>query len=83
MKTKLVTHEFWGNKDGPGKGRRAVVFRYHDDDDRAWYVELWQDTDLVETRRMESPGRYRPYLHSESYAESCAENWTHGYFHPW
>ncbi len=64
MKTKAVIHEFW---DG---SRKAAVFRYKDDP--AWYVDCYEHGHLSQTRKMETDG----VLHSEQYAEDCAENWV-------
>jgi len=63
---KIDYHNFYSD-DG---GREAVVFKYKDDD--AWYVDLWEADVLVESRKMETDG----VLHSERYAEDCAENWV-------
>ena len=63
---KVEYHNFYSD-DG---GREAIVFKYKDDD--AWYVDLWEANVLLETRKMETDG----VLHSERYAEDCAENWV-------
>ena len=63
---KIDYHNFYSD-DG---GREAVVFKYKDDD--AWYVDLWEADVLLESRKMETDG----VLHSERYAEDCAENWV-------
>ena len=63
---KIDYHNFYSD-DG---GREAVVFKYKDDD--AWYVDLWEANVLLESRKMQTDG----VLHSERYAEDCAENWV-------
>ena len=63
---KIDYHNFYSD-DG---GREAVVFKYKDDD--AWYVDLWEADVLLESRKMQTDG----VLHSEQYAEDCAENWV-------
>ena len=63
---KVEYHNFYSD-DG---GREAIVFKYKDDD--AWYVDLWEANVLLESRKMETDG----VLHSERYAEDCAENWV-------
>lgn len=63
---KVEYHNFYSD-DG---GREATVFKYKDDD--AWYVDLWEADVLIESRKMETDG----VLHSEQYAEDCAENWV-------
>jgi len=63
---KIEHHNFYSD-DG---GREATVFKYKDDD--AWYVDLWEANVLLESRKMETDG----VLHSERYAEDCAENWV-------
>ena len=62
-----VDHHNFYSDDG---GREAIVFKYKDDD--AWYVDLWEADVLLESRKMETDG----VLHSERYAEDCAENWV-------
>jgi len=63
---KVEHHNFYSD-DG---GREAVVFKYNDED--AWYVDLWEANVLLESRKMQTDG----VLHSEHYAEDCAENWV-------
>ena len=63
---KVEYHNFYSD-DG---GREAIVFKYDHDD--AWYVDLWEANVLIESRKMETDG----VLHSEQYAEDCAENWV-------
>lgn len=64
---KIEHHNFYSDDVA---GREAVVFKYKDDD--AWYVDLWEANVLLESRKMETDG----VLHSEQYAEDCAENWV-------
>ena len=66
MKNKEVYHNFY-SEDG---GREAVVFKYSGDE--AWYVDCYEHGHLSQTRKMETDG----VLHSEQYAEDCAENWA-------
>jgi hypothetical protein len=61
-----IHHNFY-SEDGT---REAIVFKYQDDP--AWYVDLVEDNILLEQRKMETDG----VLHSEQYAEDCAENWV-------
>lgn len=63
---KVEHHNFYSD-DG---GREAVVFKYNEED--AWYVDLWEANVLLESRKMQTDG----VLHSEQYAEDCAENWV-------
>lgn len=63
------------------------ISTYYDDEDQRrqadvifvnntyYAVDLYEDSILVETRVMKTGDTY----HSESYAESCAENWALGY----
>jgi|TARA_E500000318_G_scaffold34499_1_gene33808 hypothetical protein len=64
-----VDHHNFYSEDG---SREAIVFHL----DGAWYVDLLEGSvgalQLVETRKMETDG----VLHSERYAEDCAENWV-------
>ena len=46
--------------------RKAIVLR----NAMGFYVEMYDTDELIETREL--------YKHSESYAESCAENWVDG-----
>lgn len=62
-----VDHHNFYSDDG---GREAIVFQYKDDP--AWYVDLWEADVLLESRKMQTDG----VLHSEQYAEDCAENWV-------
>jgi hypothetical protein len=66
MKTKMVIHEFLSEDNT----RQGIVFRYKDDP--AWYVDCYEHGHLSQTRKMETDG----VLHSEQYAEDCAENWV-------
>jgi hypothetical protein len=59
-------HNFYSD-DG---SREAIVFKTSDED--GWFVDLLEDDVVVETRKMETDG----VLHSEQYAEDCAENWV-------
>lgn len=66
-KIKLSTHY-----DDEDQRRQADVVLV----DKTYYaVDLYEDGELLETRIMQTDGVY----HSESYAESCAENWVLGY----
>lgn len=66
--------------------RISITTHYDDEDQRRqanvvlvndehYEVELYEDGELLESRIMQTDG----YFHSESYAESCAENWVLGY----
>ena len=66
MKTKDIFHNFY-SEDGT---REGIVFRYLNDP--AWYVDCYEHGHLSQTRKMETDG----VLHSEQYAEDCAENWV-------
>ena len=59
-------HNFYSD-DG---SREAIVFKTSDED--GWVVDLWENGEVVETRKMETDGT----LHSERYAEDCGENWV-------
>jgi len=60
----VLYHSFWG--EGEYDDRSAFV----KSNDQGFFVEMWSDTELVETRPL--------YEHSEIYAENCAENWVLG-----
>jgi hypothetical protein len=66
MKTKMVIHEFLSEDNT----RQGIVFRYKGDP--AWYVDCYEHGQCLQTRKMETDG----VLHSEQYAEDCAENWV-------
>ena len=66
MKTKNIFHNFY-SEDG---AREGIVFKYPNDE--AWYVDCYEHGHLSQTRKMETDG----VLHSEQYAEDCAENWV-------
>jgi hypothetical protein len=67
--------------------KQVILSTHYDDDyqrrqadvllinDEYYAVDLYEDGDLVERRVMQTDG----YYHSESYAESAAENWCLGY----
>ena len=68
------------------KSRVHVSTHFDDEDQRRradivlenneyYVVDFYEDDKLVESRIMETDGVY----HSESYAESAAENWCLGY----
>jgi len=57
-------HTFWG--EGEYDDRSAFVKI----NDKGFFVEMWSNTELVETRPL--------YEYSETYAENCAENWVIG-----
>jgi len=59
-------HNFY-SEDG---SREAIVFQKPDED--GWFVDLLENDEVVETRKMETNG----VLHSERYAEDCGENWV-------
>ena len=59
-------HNFYSD-DG---SREAIVFKTSDED--GWVVDLWENGEVGETRKMETDGT----LHSERYAEDCGENWV-------
>ena len=60
----VLYHSFWG--EGEYDDRSSFV----KSNDQGFFVEMWSDTELVETRPL--------YEHSEIYAENCAENWVLG-----
>lgn len=60
----VLYHSFWG--EGEYDDRSAFVKT----NDKGFFVEMWSDTELIETRPL--------YEHSEIYAENCAENWVLG-----
>ena len=62
----MVIHEFLSEDNT----RQGIVFRYKGDP--AWYVDCYEHGHLSQTRKMETDG----VLHSEQYAEDCAENWV-------
>ena len=66
MKTKIEYHQYISDD----YTRKGVVFRYKND--QAWYVDLLENGVSIEIRKMITDG----YLHSEQYAEDCAENWV-------
>ena len=58
--------------DDEDQRRRADIVL---ENNEYYVVEFYEDDKLVESRIMETDGVY----HSESYAESAAENWCLGY----
>ena len=56
---------YWG--DNEYSARRAEVMH---DEEAGYYVDMYFDGELVETRPL--------YKHSERYAEDCAENYVMG-----
>lgn len=60
----VLYHSFWG--EGKYDDRSAFV----KSNDQGFFVEMWSNTELVESRPL--------YEHSEIYAENCAENWVLG-----
>ncbi|MDB4378602.1 hypothetical protein N9Z41_02410 [bacterium] len=57
--------------DGDQRRRADIIF-----ENKEYYVvDLYEDDVLIESRIMQTDGVY----HSESYAESAAENWCLGY----
>ena len=61
---RKVIHEYWSRK----LNRSAVVI----DTSKGFEVELYENGAIAEIRRL--------HEHSESYAESCAENFCDGMF---
>jgi len=61
---RKVIHEYWSRK----LNRSAVVI----DTAKGFEVELYENGAIAEIRRL--------HEHSESYAESCAENFVDGIF---
>ena len=68
------------------KSRVHLSTHYDDEDQRRradivlenneyYVVDFYEDGELVESKIMQTDG----YYHSESYAESAAENWCLGY----
>ena len=58
--------------DDEDQRRRADIVL---ENNEYYVVDFYEDDKLVESRIMETDGVY----HSESYAESAAENWCLGY----
>ncbi len=65
---RILFHEHWGSDDL--KDRKAKIYLVKD----YFEVEFYKLNKLVETRKMITDG----VIHSESYAESAAENWCIG-----
>ena len=59
-------HNFYSDD----RSREAIVIRTSDED--GWFVDLLENDEVVDTRKMETDGT----LHSERYAEDCGENWV-------
>lgn len=67
--------------------KRIVLSTHYDDEDQRrqadivlvnneyYVVDFYEDCELIESRVMKTDG----YYHSESYAESAAENWCLGF----
>ena len=58
--------------DDEDQRRRADIVL---ENNEYYVVDFYEDDELVESRIMQTDG----YYHSESYAESAAENWCLGY----
>ena len=71
---RTLLHEYYGEPEYPD--RQAKVFKNND-----WYeVEFIEKEEIMQTRRMiTNEGLISEVIHSESYAESAAENWVMGY----
>lgn len=68
MKNRVHLSTHWDDDDGR---RQANI--YHENNEY-YVVDLIEDDVLIESRIMQTDGTY----HSESYAESAAENWCLG-----
>jgi hypothetical protein len=64
----IKLHDYWGSDEY--SDRRAEVMK----NVHGFYVEMYKDDILVETREL--------YEHSERYAEDCAENYVMGILNP-
>jgi len=67
---KTNTKNEYSNFYSDDGSREAIVFKYSGLP--AWYVDLYENEELVESRKMQTKG----ILHNEMYAENCAENWV-------
>lgn len=74
MVKRTLLSKHWGQEEHAD--RSAIIFNVND---KYYEVELWKGTDLIETRIMKSEYDDEVYFHSESYADSCAENYCLGY----
>jgi len=64
LKMDSFLSEYWGD----GNTRRAAIHSCT----QGYFVELFENEKLVETRNL--------FEHSRHYAEDCAENWVQGIF---
>lgn len=71
MSSKNRIHVSTHFDDEDQRRRADIIF----ENNEYYVVDFYEDDKLIESRIMETDGCY----HSESYAESAAENWCLGY----